>query len=100
MAVDGRDHQLGRVLQAKQRLIRVQAKIILERRIDAGQHLDVRPGGKELIPRSRQHDHVRVIVHTRFKNRLIELAVHLIGVGVGRRIGHFDHRHAAYRGGS
>ena len=87
------DHQLGRVLQAQQRLIGMQAEVILESRIDADQHLDVRAGGKEFIARAGQHDHVHIVVHARLEDGLIELPVHLVGVGIGRRIAQFDHRH-------
>ena len=84
------DHQLGRVLQAQQRLVRVQAEVVLEGRIDAGQHLDVRAGGEELVARARQHDHVDVVVHARRQDRIVQLPVHLVGVGVGGRIEHLD----------
>jgi hypothetical protein len=35
MAVNRGDHQLGRVLQAQQHFIGVQAEVILKRRVDA-----------------------------------------------------------------
>ena len=95
VTVDGRDHQLGRVLQAQQHLVGVQAEVVLEGRIDAGQHLDVRARGEELVARAGQHDHVDVVVHARLEDGLIELAVHFVGVSIGRRIEHLDHGHAA-----
>ena len=36
VAVDGRNHQLGRVFEPQQHFVGVQAKVILEGRIDAG----------------------------------------------------------------
>ena len=95
VAVDGRDHQLRRVLQAQQHFVGVQAEIIFERRIDAGEHLDVRARGEKLVARAGQHDDVDVVVHARLEDGLVELAVHFVGVGIGRGIAHLDHGDAA-----
>ena len=85
----------GRVLQAQQHFVGVQAEVILERRVDAGQHLDVRASGEKLVARTGEHDDVNVVVHACFQDGLVELTVHFIGVGVGGRIEHLDHRDAA-----
>src|SRR6266566_2471312 len=91
MPVERRNHQLGRVLQAKQHLIGVQAEVILEGRIDAGQHLDIRAGGKKLISSAGEQDDIDIIVHASFEDGVIELAVHFIGIGIRWRIVHFDY---------
>jgi hypothetical protein len=45
--------------------------------------------------RLRRRTDVDVIVHASLKNRLVELAIHLVGVGIGGGIGHFDDRDSA-----
>jgi hypothetical protein len=52
------------------------------------------PAEKNLSPCAGQHDHVDIVVHARLEDRLVKLPVHLVGVGIGRRIVHLDHRHA------
>jgi hypothetical protein len=73
----------------------VQAEVILERRIHARQHLNVGAGREEFVARSGQQNDVNVIFHTRAKNRLVELAIHLVGISIGRRIAHLNDRYAA-----
>ena len=94
MAVDRGDHELRRVLQPQQCFVCVQAEVILERRIDRGQHLDVRASGEKLVAHAGEHDHVHIVIHARPEDGLVELAVHFVGVGVRRRIVHLDHGHA------
>jgi len=50
MAVDRRDHQLGRLLQPAERLVRVEAEVVLEVRIRLFEHGDVRPAQKNFSP--------------------------------------------------
>src|SRR6266516_1726538 len=91
MPVERRNHQLGRVLQAKQHFVGVEAEVILEGRIDAGQHLDIRAGREKLISRPGQQDDIDILIHAGFENGFIELSVHFIGVRIRRRIIHLDH---------
>ena len=93
--INGSDHQLGRVLQTQQHFVGVQTKVILECRIDAGKHLDVRPGREEFIPSAGEEYDVRLIVHARFQDGIIHLAIHLIGIGIGGGIAHLQDRYAA-----
>ena len=53
--VQRRDHQLRRLLEPVQRLVGVQAEVVLERRIGVLQHADVRPGAEEPLPRPDEH---------------------------------------------
>src|SRR5213080_688821 len=91
MPVERRNHQLGRVLQAKQHFVGVEAEVILEGRIDAGKHLNIRTSGKKLISRPGQQDDIHIIIHPSFENGVVELPVHFIGVRIRRRIVHLDH---------
>src|SRR5581483_7230896 len=63
VAVDRGDHQLWRVFEPQERLVRVQAKVVLERRIDGRQHLDIRARREELVAIACQHHHVDVVIH-------------------------------------
>ena len=94
--IDGSDHQLGRVLQTQQHFIGMQAEIIFKCRIDAGEHLDIGAGGKELVTRPGQQQHVHVIVHAGFQDALIELPVHFVGISIRRRIAKLDHGYAVF----
>jgi len=80
------DDQLRRLLEAVQRLVRMQAEVVLELRRDLRKHLDVRAGGEELVAGAAEHDDVDVVVHTRIQDARIELLVHFIGVGVSRGV--------------
>ena len=95
MTIQCGDHQFRCVLKAKKRLIGVQAKEVLKRGVDAGQHLYVRAGGEKLISRSGQHKDIDVVVHARFQDGLVELPVHFVGVSVRRRIIQLDDSDAA-----
>ena len=90
MPVKGSNHQLGRMFESQQSFVSMQAKIVLERRINAGQHLDVRAGGEKLVASSGEHDDVNAVIHARLQDRVVQLPVHLVGVSVGRRIIHLD----------
>jgi hypothetical protein len=96
MAIDGSDHQLRRVLEAQQHFVGMETEIVFECGIDAGQHLDVCAGREKLIACAGQHDHVNVILHAGTQDCVIELPVHLVGVGVGGRIAHLDNCHTAF----
>src|SRR6185503_11462997 len=52
VAVQCRDHELGRLLEAIQRLVRVEAEVVLEDRIHGLEHVDVRAGAEELLARA------------------------------------------------
>src|SRR5829696_1950078 len=49
VAFEGRDDQLGRLLQAVQRLVGVQAEVVFEVGIGGLQHVDVGAGAEELV---------------------------------------------------
>ena len=94
VAVQGRDDELGRVLEAQQRLVGVQAEEVLEAGRDGVQHADVRAGREEPVALAAQDDDVDVVVEAGLQDRLVELAVHRVGVGVGGRIVDLDDRDA------
>ena len=95
VAIDGGNHQFRRVLETQQGFIRMEAEVILERRVDARQHFDVCTRGEELIAYACEHDYIDVVIHAGFEDGFVELAVHLVGIGVGGRIVHFDDSNAA-----
>ena len=68
VAVQRGDDELRRLLEAVERLVRVEAEVVLELRRDLGEHLDVRAGGEELVARAAQHDDVDVVVHARVED--------------------------------
>jgi hypothetical protein len=69
----------------------MQAEIIFESGVNAGQHLDVGAGGEELVTRAREHNHIHAVVHAGLQDGVIELPVHLVGIGIGGWIAHLDH---------
>ena len=77
---------LGVFSRRKQRLIGVQAEVVLECGIGLGQHLNVRARTKELLTGACQDDDVNIFVHARLKNGVVQLPVHRVAVGVGGRI--------------
>ena len=94
MAVERGDDQLRRLLQPIERLIGVEAEVVLELWRDLREHLDVGPGGEELLARAAQDDDVHGIVHARVEDAGIERLVHLVGVGVRGRIVQLEDGHA------
>ena len=96
VAVQRGDDELRRLLEAVQRLVRMQAEVVLELRRDLGKHLDVRAGGEELVAGAAEHDDVDVVVHTRIQDARIELLVHFVGVGVGRGVVQLEDRDAFF----
>jgi hypothetical protein len=86
VAVDRGDDQLRRLLEARQRLVGVQAEVVLEVRIDGLEHVDVRAGAEELLARARDQDDEDLRVEARLEDALVEVPHHLVRVGVRRRI--------------
>ena len=84
VAVQRGDHQLGRVLEAQERLVGVQAEEVLEAGRDGVQHADVGAGREEPVALAAQDDHVHVVVEAGLQDRVVELPVHGVRVGVGR----------------
>jgi hypothetical protein len=80
------DDQLGRLLQAVQRLVGVQAEVVLEVRVGRLQHVDVGAGAEELVAFALQNDHVHVLVEPGLENAVVELTHHLVRIGIGRRV--------------
>jgi hypothetical protein len=64
----------------------VQAEVILKGGIHLRKHADIGAGGEEFVACPGQQDHVGIVIHARLQNGVIELAIHLIGVRIGRRI--------------
>ena len=93
--VERGNHQLGRVLKPQKHFVCMQTEVILKCRINAGQHADVGARGKEFVASAGEDDHVSVVLHPGLENRVIELAIHLVGIRVRRRIVHLDHRDSA-----
>ena len=86
VAVEGRDHQLRRLLEAVEGLVGVEAEVVLEARLRLLQHLDVGAGAEELVALALEHQDVDVVVEARSEHGLVELTHHLVGVGVGGRV--------------
>ena len=55
------------------------------------------PAEKNFSPWPQMHDDVDGLVHPRLEDRLVEIAHHLVGVGVGRRIVQRQDRDAVTR---
>jgi hypothetical protein len=53
VTVERRDHQLGRLLEPHERLVGVQAEVVLELGIGLLEHPDVGAGAEELVPAPR-----------------------------------------------
>jgi hypothetical protein len=71
----------------------VQAEVVLEVGVGGLQHVDVGAGAEELVAFAAQNDHVDVLVEARLEGDLVQLAHHLVGVGVVRRIVEGQVRH-------
>ena len=52
------------------------------------------PAQKNFSPAPRSTIDVHVLVEPRLENGVVQVAHHLVGVGVGRRIGQLEPRHA------
>ena len=94
MSVDGSDDKFGSVFESQQCFVGVQAKVVLEGRVDAGQHFYIRAGREELVAYASEDDHVDVVIHAGFEDGIVKLTVHLVGVGVSRRVVHLNHSNA------
>jgi hypothetical protein len=79
------EHELRRLLEAAERLVRVQAEVVLEARSDLAEHPDVRSGAEELVAGAGQHDDVDRVVEARGEDRVVELQHHRVRVAVRRR---------------
>ncbi len=96
MAVHGGDDELRGLLQPQERFVGVEAEHVFEGRRDLGEHVDVRARAEELLPLAAQDEHVDGFVHARVEDAGIQLAVHLVRVGIRRGIIQFEDRHAAF----
>ena len=86
VAVDGRDDELRRLLQARQRLVGVEAEVVFEGRRHLRQHRDVGARAEELLARAGDDDDVDGLVHPRAQDGRVELLHHLVRVGVRGRV--------------
>src|SRR5205823_10976454 len=90
VAVQRSNYQLWGVLKPQQHFVGMQAEVILEGWIDAGQHPYVRARRKKLVTGATEQYDVNVIVHAGPQDGLIELAIHFVGVSIRRRIIHLN----------
>src|SRR5262245_43458119 len=84
--------ELRRLREAVERLVRVKAEVVLELRIGLFEHADVGARAEEFVARAAQHDHVHRAIHPRVEHGRVDLAHHLVGVGVRGRIVQLDCR--------
>ena len=88
-------HELRRVLEADERLVRVQAEVVFEGGVGLPEHGDVGAGAEELLAVAGQHEHVHVVVEARLEDRRVEVLHHLVRVAVDRRVVEREERDAA-----
>ena len=86
VAVERRDHELRRLLEPVQRLVRVQAEVVLELRIGVLEHADVAPAQKNFSPAPVSTMTWTASSMRAVEDRGVELAHHLVAVGVGGRL--------------
>ena len=98
VAAQGRDHQLGRVLEAQKCLVGVQAEGVLEGRRDVVEHPDVRAGAEELLALPTKDHHLHGIVEARLQDGFVQVTHHLVGVAVGGRVRQGQEGHAVLDG--
>ena len=98
VAVDGGDHELGRVFEAKERLVGVKAEVILEGLVSLLEHVDVRARAEVLVPVAGEHDDVDVVVEAGLQDVRVELLEHLVRVGVHGGVGQREERDSLLRG--
>jgi hypothetical protein len=84
------NHELRRLLEPVHRLVGVQAEAVFPLGLGLREHRDVRPGAEELLARATDDDDVHGRVHARGKDRIVDLAHHLVRVGVRRRVAQLD----------
>src|SRR5438105_1294484 len=100
--VDRRDHELRRLLEPAERLVRVQAEIVLEVGSTLLKHLDVGTGAEELVGllgvgrrrRAGDHQDMDRLVHPRVEDMGVKLPHHLVAVRVRGRVPQFEDHHA------
>src|SRR6185436_3896634 len=81
-----REDQLGGLLQAVQGLVGVQTEVVLEVGVGPLEHVDVGAGAEEFLALAGEDDDMDLAVEARLDDRLVDLAHHLVGIGIGRRI--------------
>ena len=91
--VEDCDRQLGRLFQAAESLVGMEAEVVLPLTGDLAEHADVSASAEETVATSAQQDHLGPVVKAGFKDRFIESSHHLVGVAVGRRIVDGDRSH-------
>ena len=84
VAVERGDDELRRLLEAQQRLVGVEAEVVLERLVRLFEHVDVGAGAEELLAVAGDDEDVDVVVEARLEDGGVELLHHLVGVGVAR----------------
>ena len=90
MSIESCNHELGRLLKTQQGLVGMQAKVILESRVNRPQHMNIRPGRKEALAFAAQDQYRDLRVEPRLQDALIKGPHHLIGIGIGRGIIEFE----------
>ena len=84
VAVDGRDDDLRRLLEARQGFVGVKAEVVLEAGRDAVEHLDGRAGGEKLLTGTGDDDGRDLVVEAGSDDGLVEITEHAVRVGVHR----------------
>src|SRR5712692_8286532 len=94
MAIESRNDQFRRLLQPQERLIGVQAEVILELGARRPKHVDIRTGAEKFLARAAQNDHMSAVIHPHAEDRRVELLHHFVRIGIGRRIVQVQYRNA------
>jgi hypothetical protein len=86
VAIERRDDELWRLLEAIERLVRVEAKVVFEGLIDLRKHLNVGAGAEKAVAVPGDDDDVNVVVEAGVENGFVEILHHLVREGVHRRV--------------
>ena len=83
MTVDGADDELGRLLKAREGLVGVKAKVVLEPGAHAVQHLDGGACGEKGRPVARQNNAGDAVVKASTNDGFVDVSHHAVCVSVG-----------------
>jgi hypothetical protein len=96
MAIESGDDELGRLFEAAEGFIGVEAEIVFELGIGFRQHRDAGPSGEEFFASAADDDDVGAFVHAGLENGRIELEHHVVGVSVRRGVIEFKNSDAVF----
>src|SRR5215204_4070638 len=97
MTINRCDHELGRLLEAIESLVRVKTEIVFVTWRNARKHLNVGAGAEKLLTFTGDYDDLDSFIHPRIEDRAIELLHHLVAVRVRRWIVESDQCEAIMR---